>query len=118
MVLTRCSTFQPPCASIWRSSVSSSLAEFHQAAGDEFRHVDVELFRQCLLQFADAHAGVANYFPGVGMQLAGDQLEHRGFARAVAPDHANPLTRFEIQLSVREDRHIAEFQGYVVEAEQ
>ena len=62
-----------------------------QAAGQDVRHAARQPFGHFLDQVGDSQASLMDHGPGIGFQFAGDDLEQRGFAHAVAPDEPQPL---------------------------
>ena len=51
------------------------------------------------------------------LQLAGDELEQRGFAHAVAADEAQPLAALDLQVDVLQDEVTAEANAHIAHAE-
>ena len=67
-----------------------------QAAGQDVGHAARQSFGHLLDQVGHSQAPFADYSPCIGFKLAGDDLEQRGFAHAVAPDETQPLAALDL----------------------
>ena len=79
----------------------------HVEYGTAIRH------RQFLRQFADLQARSAPDAAVIGQLHAFDQLEHAGFAGAVATDDADPLSTGDLPGHLVQQRHGAERKGHI-----
>ena len=86
----------------------TNRARFRHALADGFEHAVPGLEDRLLRHIADAHALRHLQQTIVELLQARDDLEHRGFACAVAADQAEALTGFERERSVVEQGHVAE----------
>ena len=70
-------------------------------AGVHVQGVDVVLGEE-----ADAQARVLGYQPDRGLELADEELEDRGFARAVGADDADAGVELDVEVDVFEERFV------------
>src|SRR6202171_4524653 len=71
-----------------------------------------------LVEHADPSPALARYLPGRGLQLAADQSQHGGLARAVGSHDAEALAGLYAEVQVAEDGGGAVFGAHPVEAEE
>ena len=67
------------------------LDDVGRAGGDVFLHAELGIEFELLRQITDAQGAAQGDFPGVRHLLAGEDFQQRGFAAAVAADHADFL---------------------------
>ena len=97
----------------WRAGLGRG-----QAAGQDVGHAARQSFGHFLDQVGHSQAPFADHSPRVGFQLAGDDLEQRGFAHAVAPDEAQPLAALDLQTDILQDERAAETDADVPHTQQ
>ncbi len=81
-------------------------------------HRNLKVAGQRLLELRDVHIAMTPDRAAVGDYRAGDDLEQRRFAGAIAANQAHPFTGFEREVGVVEDQLVAEVEIDVVEREQ
>ena len=89
-----------------------------QPACDNVVHTALEIGRNLLCQPGKNRARRAEHFARVGLHIAHDDLHQGRLSRAVAPDQADPLARFELEIDLVEDRRSAEVQRKIEEREE
>ena len=89
-----------------------------QPARQDVGHAARQSFGHFLDQVGDLQAPLADHGPRIGFQLAGDDLEQRGFAHAVAPDEAQPLAALDLQIDILQDKRAAETDADVPHTQQ
>ena len=91
------------------------VLQVRQPGGDVFPHRLPELFGQRLLQLAHADAALVADLAVVGLEPTRDKAQQRGLARAVAADQADPLSRLDSEVRVRQQPLISQLQRDVFE---
>ena len=87
------------------------------AAIDDVEHAAVQLLRHCLRQTRDTHALGDHAHAVIGLQLAGDELEQRRFALAVAAEQTDALAGLDRQIDAIDQRRITEAQVQITQCE-
>ena len=68
--------------------------------------------RPVLVQLGHLKAGAQLHIAGIGRQLAGQEFEQGGFARAVRPDNADAVAAMDAQSEIADHQLVAEAFGY------
>ncbi len=98
-------------------SASATEARALEVGGENPVEEAIRSARRFLGDTADAGSARQRHVARVGMQVAGDQLQQRRFARAVAADEAHPMAfgdgrggAFEDRLAFDVERQIVDMQ--------
>lgn len=98
--------------------LSEQLAHAIQAFGNDVEYGTAVSDRQLLGQLANLQARRTPDIAVIGHLDALDELQHAGFASAVAADDADPLTTGDLPGHLVQQRHGAERKGHIAEFEQ
>ena len=85
------------------------------AVGDDFGHGPVCRERHVLHQTRDMCTRLPPHAPGVGLEIAGNDLKQRGLPRAVSTDHRNALAHFHLQRNAFQQRQMTVSDRYLVQ---
>src|ERR1700754_2649160 len=84
------------------------VAEFAEAVRDYVEDAARGVLRHFLSEPRDARAALETDFAVVGVQVAGDELQQRGLARAVPPDDADAFAGIEGKIDLFEQERAAD----------
>ena len=87
--------------------LGEQFAQFSDAGRDHFENRLVGIRRHFLLEVSDAQGVHAPNLTLIGNRRAGEGAKERGLAGAVPPHETNPLARVDLQIHVRQERHMA-----------